>query len=142
MKRMSLKKHIVFPLHPRTLNNIDKFGLSKVFRSISNISICEPLGYFDFLHLIKNSIAVVTDSGGIQEETTFMKTPCLTIRPNTERPITLEIGSNKLLDFNIDLISNELNLILNSKNNFSQIPELWDGKSSERILKTIDSFFN
>ncbi|MCK9156505.1 MAG: UDP-N-acetylglucosamine 2-epimerase (non-hydrolyzing), partial [Paludibacteraceae bacterium] len=87
---------LIFPIHPRTYKNIQKFGLEKLIASYEHLFLIEPLGYLEFIHLVSNSKFVVTDSGGIQEETTYMNLPCLTVRPTTERPVTVWEGSNKL----------------------------------------------
>lgn len=129
-KKIAEKYKIVFPIHPRT---------KKVLESINydfnypNILLVEPIGYINFIKLVKNSVAVITDSGGIQEETTYLKIPCLTLRDNTERPITAEIGTNKLIGTRYDKIAIEFfDMIKNPKTN-SQVPPLWDGKAAERI---------
>ncbi|NRD20817.1 UDP-N-acetylglucosamine 2-epimerase (non-hydrolyzing) [Winogradskyella eckloniae] len=128
---------IVFPMHPRTLNNIKKFNLENEFKSIENLKVLAPLDYFSFQNLIHSCKMVLTDSGGIQEETTFKQKPCLTLRPNTERPSTLEIGSNTLLDFNnVDILS-QIKLIMTNTYKNGQIPKYWDGCTTERILKVI-----
>ena len=95
------------------------------------------MGYFDFQNIVKNSSFVLTDSGGIQEETTFLKIPCLTLRPNTERPITCSTGTNTLIDFNIDNILNYVEQIEMGTYKKGTIPQLWDGKATERILRII-----
>jgi len=95
---------VVFPVHPRTIKQIKAFDLYDRFEQISNLKTTEPLGYIPFLKLITKANFVITDSGGVQEETTFLQVPCLTIRPNTERPITVEIGTNILLAFNREQI--------------------------------------
>ena len=141
LKKISEKKKVVFPVHPRTLKNIVAFGLDGAFKSIENLVKLEPQGYIDFLNLIKNSSFVITDSGGVQEETTFLQIPCLTVRPNTERPITIEKGTNKLMPFEEQEIISEVNIILNGNFKKGEIPNLWDGQTSLRILKELDSFF-
>jgi len=99
--------------------------------------LADPLDYFSFQHLVKNATVVVTDSGGIQEETTFRKVPCLTIRPNTERPITVEVGSNILLDFDNDSILSNIRDVKNGTFKSGSIPHLWDGQSTKRILEIL-----
>ncbi|WP_407556132.1 non-hydrolyzing UDP-N-acetylglucosamine 2-epimerase [Winogradskyella sp. 4-2091] len=128
---------IVFPIHPRTLNNIKKFNLEEQFNKIENLQLLTPLDYFSFQNLVHNCKMVLTDSGGIQEETTFKQKPCLTLRPNTERPSTTEIGSNTLLDFSKEDILSKINLIMANKYKEGQIPKYWDGSATERILKVI-----
>jgi UDP-N-acetylglucosamine 2-epimerase (non-hydrolysing) len=129
---------IVFPIHPRTLKNIDHFGLSENFKNNKNLILTEPLDYFAFQKLVKESKLVLTDSGGIQEETTFLQVPCLTLRPNTERPITVTLGSNELVPFDLEMIIQKVNQIKIGKFKKGTIPPFWDGKTSARILKIID----
>lgn len=142
IKSVSLKIKVVFPIHPRTANSLKKYGLFEELGQLSNINILEPQGYIDFLSLIKHAKLVITDSGGIQEETTFLRVPCLTVRPNTERPITCEIGTNKLLEFKNNIILKEVIKIIEGNAKAGQIPDLWDGKASGRIAKEIEFFFN
>ena len=123
------KYSLVFPIHPRTRKNIEELGLWDKLSSIPGVVITEPLGYFDFQKLISSSKFVITDSGGIQEETTFCRIPCVTIRENTERPITLEIGTNHLVGRDLPAI---INAISNPKQGI--IPENWDGFTSERVI--------
>ena len=132
---------IIFPIHPRTVKNAEVFGLKHLLES-SQIILCEPQGYLDFMKLISSAVGVVTDSGGIQEETTFLGVPCLTVRNNTERPITAEVGTNTLLELNEEFIVREVNSILNGTYKKGVVPELWDGKSSERIVDAIAKFLN
>jgi UDP-N-acetylglucosamine 2-epimerase (non-hydrolysing) len=132
---------IIFPIHPRTIKNAENFGLKHLIES-SQITLCEPLGYLGFMKLISSSVGVVTDSGGIQEETTFLGVPCLTVRNNTERPITAEVGTNTLLELNEAHIERYVKDILTGKYKKGAIPELWDGKSSERIVDAIHKFLN
>ena len=130
---------MVFPLHPRTKINLMNFNLFKKLDSVSNLELINPLGYFDFQKLIKNAKLVITDSGGIQEETTFRKVPCLTIRNNTERPITIEQGTNTLLPFDLNAIQICIEEVLQGKYKKGVIPKYWDGKSTERIFSIIDN---
>lgn len=132
---------VVFPIHPRTKNNLIKFGFEEVLNH-ANIITSEPVGYIDFMKLIQNSSAVITDSGGIQEETTFMQVPCLTIRPNTERPVTTEIGTNTLLDLDQDLVLNHVARIQNGTYKKGEIPQLWDGNATDRIVKIVADYLN
>jgi UDP-N-acetylglucosamine 2-epimerase (non-hydrolysing) len=125
----------VFVIHPRTKNNLCKFGLFARYNKIESLQIIEPLGYIDFMSLQKNSKLVITDSGGVQEESSFLNIPCLTIRENTERPITIIKGTNTLVGSNYEDIYQYIRNINYSIN--SDI-ELWDGKSSERIVDIID----
>ena len=126
----------IFVIHPRTKSNLCRFGLYEKYDKLDSLRIIEPLGYIDFLSLQKNSKLVITDSGGVQEETTFFKIPCLTVRENTERPITIKNGTNTLVGSNYEDIYQYVRKI-----NYSVNPdiELWDGKSSERIVDIIDA---
>lgn len=133
----------IFPVHPRTRKRMEEFGLYESFRSLPNLILCDPIGYLDFLALMERAALVLTDSGGIQEETTFLQVPCITIRENTERPITIEKGTNQLLGTNVPLIVQKSREALNGKTKMSIIPELWDGKAAQRIIKILmDTFFS
>ena len=103
IREMTGRLPVVFPIHPRTKKNIQKFGLLAECESIDRLKLIEPAGYLDFQNLTKNAAVVVTDSGGIQEETTYYRIPCITLRANTERPCTVEMGTNTLLYFTTDL---------------------------------------
>ncbi len=131
------KYKLLFPIHPRTLKNLEKYNLLKRFQENTKVIATEPLDYFSFQYLIKNSKFILTDSGGIQEESTFMQVPCLTLRPNTERPVTCEIGTNILMPFDLEKIKAVVNEIENGNFKKGVIPELWDGKSTNRILEII-----
>jgi UDP-N-acetylglucosamine 2-epimerase (non-hydrolysing) len=131
------KMSIVFPIHPRTRQRINSFGYEEDFNKLKNIVLTEPLSYFDFQKLIADATLVLTDSGGIQEETTFRGIPCLTLRENTERPSTIEKGTNTLIPFQFDVIQHYIDLILEGNYKKGSIPEYWDGKATERIVKLI-----
>ena len=103
----------------------------------SHLILCEPIGYIDFIALIKNSILVITDSGGIQEEATFLNVQCLTLRENTERPVTIELGTNHLVGINIKDINMAIQNVLSGNFKKGEIPKFWDGKSAERICKIL-----
>ena len=126
---------LVFPIHPRTLAKLEHFGLMDRVKSNSRIILTEPLDYFAFQKLTAECRFVITDSGGIQEETTFRKVPCLTLRPNTERPSTVWIGTNELVPFDITTVQNKINEIIAGTYKKGNIPPLWDGHSTERILE-------
>ena len=128
---------IVFPIHPRTLKKLEEFGLKNTFISNKNLILTEPLDYFAFQKLIKHSRFILTDSGGIQEESTFVGIPCLTLRPNTERPVTVSEGSNTLIPFELDVIKKYITQIEDGTYKKGTIPKFWDGKSTERILEFI-----
>lgn len=132
---------IIFPCHPRTINKLKEMKFYKELKSNKNLLLLEPAGYLDFQNLVLNSRFVITDSGGIQEETTFRKIPCITLRPNTERPVTTYLGSNTLLDFDITSIISCVESIMNGKYKESHIPPLWDGRATERIFEVVDKYF-
>jgi UDP-N-acetylglucosamine 2-epimerase (non-hydrolysing) len=148
-KGLSEKVPIIFPCHPRTRKNIEQFGLISLFSSMSEngqkhengFFITEPLGYNDFLYVWKDACLMLTDSGGLQEETTALKIPCITMRENTERPITAEVGSNIVVGTDdrkiIELGTKAINGLWKS----SSIPELWDGNASERIVEIIQKHY-
>ena len=128
---------IIFPAHPRTKANIEKFGFAELVKN-SNIRLIEPLGYLDFMRLYSGAKLVLTDSGGLQEETTALGIPCLTLRENTERPITIELGTNHLVGTNPSKIKQTAFEILeNSSKKDAKIPPLWDGRAAERICQTL-----
>ncbi|MBN2092433.1 UDP-N-acetylglucosamine 2-epimerase (non-hydrolyzing) [candidate division KSB1 bacterium] len=128
---------IIFPIHPRTRKMIHTFGFQNQVDQMQNLKLIDPVGYFDFVKLMEKSRFVLTDSGGIQEETTFLKIPCLTLRENTERPITIEVGSNILVGMNSAIIIQQSQQIIAGKWKNSQIPELWDGHAAERIVQIL-----
>lgn len=135
---ISQKIPLVFPIHPRTLRNIREFGLFNKIKTYPNLYLIEPLGYLEFINLVSNATFALTDSGGIQEETTYLNIPCLTVRPNTERPVTVWEGSNKLIK--LDEIAGEVELILDGNGKKGQTPRFWDGKTAERIVAAICDF--
>jgi UDP-N-acetylglucosamine 2-epimerase (non-hydrolysing) len=128
---------VVFPMHPRTRARIDEFGMSTVLASMKRLIVTEPLGYLDFLRLYSNSKLVLTDSGGIQEETTVLGIPCLTLRDTTERPITLTEGTNRLVGNDPDRIKQEALTALKGERRSRRVPELWDGRTAGRIVDAI-----
>jgi len=131
---ISGKIPIIFPAHPRTRANIERFGFAEKIKH-SNIRLIEPLGYLDFMRLYSGARIVLTDSGGLQEETTALSIPCLTLRENTERPITISHGTNILVGINPDKIKQNAFEVLSREklNESAKIPPLWDGKTAERI---------
>lgn len=130
---------IVFPVHPRTKKNMHEFGFSDMIDDMKNLIITEPIGYLDFQRLMTKSKAVITDSGGIQEETTVLKIPCITLRENTERPITVTEGSNVIVGSDMNKLLNMIEKILNNQWKSSNIPKLWDGKTAERVIQVIET---
>lgn len=131
------KYKIVFPIHPRTLKKIEEFGFKDLITNNPNLILVDPLGYFAFQKLVKYSKFILTDSGGIQEESTFVGIPCLTLRPNTERPVTVTEGTNTLVPFELDVIEKCISQIEDGTYKKGIIPKFWDGKSTERILEFI-----
>jgi UDP-N-acetylglucosamine 2-epimerase (non-hydrolysing) len=134
---ISNKMPLIFPVHPRTRKQLQKFKLYDILCNTDNIFLHEPMAYIPFMNLVFNAKIVITDSGGIQEETTYMGIPCLTLRNNTERPITITQGSNRLCK--IENLENFVNESLNTKAHHRKIPDLWDGKTAYRVVKQIHS---
>jgi len=126
---------IIFPVHPRTRKNISGTELGNRVDRMANLHLLDPIGYLDFLKLTSNAKLVLTDSGGIQEETTVLKIPCLTLRENTERPITAQIGSNQIVGTETQNILDAYNRLKSGTFRQMQIPPLWDGKAAERIVE-------
>lgn len=125
---------LVFPIHPRTRKRISEFGLDKMVENMPNLKLIEPAGYYDFLKLQMDATFILTDSGGIQEESTWFGVQCLTLRPNTERPITIWEGTNQLVKLETENIIEAAKEILNGKVKKGKIPKFWDGKTAERIV--------
>ena len=134
-EEISRKIKLIFPIHPRTSKQIKVFGLEEKVGKMKNLLLIEPVGYYDFLKLQMEAKFILTDSGGIQEESTVFGIPCLTLRPNTERPVTITEGTNKLVKLETKEIVREADLILNGKAKKGKIPKFWDGKTAERIVK-------
>lgn len=125
---------IVFPVHPRTKKN-----LSKIDDQLPNVIATDPLSYLEFLYMLKNAKGVITDSGGIQEETTVLGIPCITLRNNTERPETVDIGTNQLIGEDVNALRKVLAQINNNDWKLGQIPALWDGKTAARIVEKLNN---
>ena len=137
------KTKVIFPIHPRTRSNMAKFGLEDALTQNKNLILTEPLGYLEFIQLMTHSKAILTDSGGIQEETTYLGIPCLTFRDSTERPITVTLGTNQLLaDLNPKITFAALEEILVGHQKKGQIPPLWDGHAAERIAENLFNLFS
>ncbi|MHA1250534.1 MAG: non-hydrolyzing UDP-N-acetylglucosamine 2-epimerase [Candidatus Helarchaeota archaeon] len=130
------KIKIVFPMHPRTQKNLKIFNLSTTLKNL-NVKIISPVGYLNFLNLMMNAKFILSDSGGIQEEASFLRIPILTLRENTERPITIEKGTNTLVGTNIEKISKNIELIFSNNYKRGTRIEKWDGKTTHRIIKII-----
>ncbi|MDA0768465.1 MAG: UDP-N-acetylglucosamine 2-epimerase (non-hydrolyzing) [Verrucomicrobia bacterium] len=133
LREVSERLPLIFPAHPRTLGNMEKFGIDLG----PHITVAEPLGYMDFLNLWKDAQLVLTDSGGLQEETTALGVPCLTMRENTERPVTVTEGTNVLVGTDPEAITAAATRILNGEVKAGRRPELWDGCAAERIIKIL-----
>tara|TARA_R110000851_G_scaffold212170_6_gene364849 strand:- start:1146 stop:2240 length:1095 start_codon:yes stop_codon:yes gene_type:complete len=131
---ISKETKCVFPIHPRTKTNLIQFNMYEEYLNVDNLHIIEPLGYIDFMCLQKNAKLIVTDSGGIQEESSYFGVPCMTMRDNTERPVTITSGTNKLMSSDFTRLPNEI-----IKFNYSKTNDiyLWDGKASERIFNIL-----
>lgn len=132
MAGVSSELGVVFPVHPRTRRRIHEFGTDT-----ANLHLLEPMPYVDFLALQARATVVITDSGGIQEESTYLGVPCLTMRENTERPVTIKIGTNILVGNDTTKLRSELSKILEGKSKKGTIPPLWDGQASERIADIV-----
>ncbi len=128
---------VIFPMHPRTLARLDVLGLDGMLAGEPGIIQCGPLGYLDFVGLISDARLVLTDSGGIQEETTVLGVPCLTLRESTERPVTVASGTNRVVGNDADLIVEEALAVLEGIRRPGSIPELWDGRAGERIVDVL-----
>jgi UDP-N-acetylglucosamine 2-epimerase (non-hydrolysing) len=123
---------IIFPVHPRTAIKLKSLGITH-----PRLLMIEPMGYLEFNYLVENCIVVITDSGGITEETTVMGIPCITIRDNTERPETIDLGTNELIGTNPSAVKPAMEKLFSGKWKKGSIPELWDGKTSDRIIKIL-----
>jgi UDP-N-acetylglucosamine 2-epimerase (non-hydrolysing) len=123
---------VLFPVHPRTRQRIQQFDIST-----EKLHLVEPLPYIEFLALQRHAEVVITDSGGIQEETTYLGVPCLTLRDNTERPVTITVGTNILIGQGLGRLKSELSRILEGKQKNGAIPPLWDGHAGERIAQAL-----
>lgn len=130
---------VVFPAHPRTRNNIKKCNLQHELKK--NIILIDPIGYLDFASLILNAALVITDSGGIQEETTFLNIPCITVRNNTERPCTVKVGTNVLVGTDSNEVIKATIKVVNGDIKQGKKPDLWDGKTASRIIQVLNNSF-
>ncbi len=138
LTRISENLPVIFPVHPRTLKMIKTFGFERYLvteTGVGRIFAVEPFGYLEFLHLNMNAKVILTDSGGIQEEATVLGVPCMTLRTNTERPITCDIGTNVLIGQDMEKLRLEVKQILSNTPRKGEIPPLWDGKAAKRIIK-------
>ncbi len=126
---------VVFPMHPRTRARVESAGLSP--SGTPGLTLLEPVGYLDFLALVRDAAGVLTDSGGIQEETTFLGIPCLTLRDNTERPITQTMGTNLVLGLTPARIREAPHLLAEVRRRRHQVPPMWDGHAADRIVNVL-----
>lgn len=137
--RISRRLPVVFPLHPRTHSRLESFGLLDSLKAEPGIRMVDPLGYMSFLCLNSQAKVLITDSGGLQEESTALGIPCLTLRSNTERPVTVEQGTSTLVGNDSDLLEAELEKVITGQYKAGHCPELWDGKAAERIVQVLAS---
>ncbi len=139
LEYIASKCKVVFPVHPRTKKNLEAFGLYSRLDMNEHLIMIAPLSYVKFMNLVFNSKFLITDSGGIQEETTYLGIPCLTLRENTERPITVSMGTNRLCS--IENIQSRVDEVFQVNSTTGSIPELWDGHTADRVVKDIDKRF-
>ncbi len=137
LAELSRRRTVIVPLHPRTRKNVDLFGLRSVIEGAPGLRVIEPLGYINFLALVLDADFVLTDSGGIQEETTALGIPCLTMRTTTERPITCQIGTNVLVRPEPEVLRQAIADVLDKPRKAGRIPPLWDGRAAERIAEIV-----
>lgn len=129
---------VIFPIHPRTRKNLASLGLQGRIEAMSHLRLLDPIGYLDFMKLMAGARIVLTDSGGMQEETTILKVPCLTLRENTERPVTAEIGSSQVVGTDTERILEAYRLVESGEWREPQRPPLWDGKAAGRIVEILE----
>jgi UDP-N-acetylglucosamine 2-epimerase (non-hydrolysing) len=140
-ERIAGRIPIVYPMHPRSRKTLVEAGLMERAEAISGLMLTGPLGYLDFIELEARAAFAMTDSGGVQEETTVLGVPCLTLRPNTERPVTITEGTNELVGTDPDDIAEAaIRLLDRERTTQRRVPELWDGRAAERISGVINEF--
>ena len=132
---LSRKMPVIFPMHPRTRKNLIAFGLQERINNAKGMIITDPIGYHETIGLVDRCAFVLTDSGGLQEETTVLGIPCLTLRSNTERPVTITQGTNRLTS--LTTLEKDLARLISGKYKKGRLPELWDGHTAERILSIL-----
>jgi UDP-N-acetylglucosamine 2-epimerase (non-hydrolysing) len=137
VERVTEYSVLVFPIHPRTMKNAEQYNLTLRFKKNTKLILVDPLDYFAFQCLVASASYILTDSGGIQEESTFLGVPCLTLRPNTERPVTIQLGTNELVPFDLVLVGEKIKEIQAGRYKKGTVPPLWDGKATDRILKIL-----
>jgi UDP-N-acetylglucosamine 2-epimerase (non-hydrolysing) len=138
LKRIAAELPLIFPVHPRTRKNLEKEGLYERLTESAGLHLCPPFSYIPFMNLVFNCRLAITDSGGLQEETTYLGIPCLTLRPNTERPVTVSQGTNLLVT--ADSLENAVEQALAATGKRSSPPDLWDGQTARRIANSIRRF--
>jgi UDP-N-acetylglucosamine 2-epimerase (non-hydrolysing) len=137
LRALCARLSVVLPLHPRTRERAASYHLLEALEGMAGLRLTEPLGYLEFLGLVRHSRFVITDSGGIQEETTYLGVPCLTMRENTERPITVDLGTNVLVGSDRNLLLRHADDVLGGRFKHGLIPDLWDGRAAGRIVTTL-----
>ena len=139
LTRITKRIPLVFPVHPRTRKNLEQAALMPSLTSTNGLLLLEPLSYVRFMNLVFNCRLAITDSGGIQEESTYLGIPCLTLRPNTERPVTVHQGTNQLCT--PEDLETRVESILSGKMSQGTVPELWDGQTASRVVNSLKSLF-
>jgi len=137
LSQISQRIPLVFPVHPRSRAKIAEFGLNAIVERNAALRLIDPVGYLDFLRCMSSAKLVITDSGGIQEETTVLAVPCITVRDNTERPVTVSKGTNVVVGRNAQAMRREAFEVLDGRGKTGTLPELWDGRASERIVEVL-----
>ena len=138
MEEIGERITIVFPLHPRTKNRAEEFGLTERIERIPNIVMTGPAGYLDFIALMAGARLILTDSGGLQEESTALGIPCLTLRENTARPVTVTEGTNTIVGNDTHVIIEAAMDVLDTGGKSGRVPDLWDGNTAQRIANLIE----